>query len=500
MKASRDQFPTLPEDLPENAHLNFDKRRDAYQVYTEKMVNGKVTRVTIGTLRTNGSFTYNKTYALEQELKKEKKKAASALRRLNAKADAEPKKKAAKKAAEEVSTKVENATAASKVDQRASNSSVSLNSLVLLTILGFLGKANTLEELSALNATRNSEFVALFGNDAPPVNVSRETLRRVLFLAEPQRINAFVRMMTEPLLLQVKNDKIRIIAADGQANGATGRRKKGSTKLSGVYYIMNLWDAEAKVCVGQSLIERKKNEIQALPDLLKGLDICGAVITADAMNTQKKTVEAIMMQKANYCLAVKENQPRLYDTIRFLFADQKYKLESEQAESSGEYDHGRIETRSARVLPADLLSEDILGEWQGLRKGTIVETFTHVTRKTTGEESTEHRYFICSLACRTGIAKKMLRIVRTHWSVENQLHWVLDVNFDQDRMQASDVNFIANSSALKKWAISLLYREQSHIAETEGKNLSLASLRARCTNLEYAVQVLARGLNAPMPD
>ena len=66
MKASRDQFPTLPEDLPENAHLNFDKRRDAYQVYTEKMVNGKVTRVTIGTLRTNGSFTYNKTYALEQ--------------------------------------------------------------------------------------------------------------------------------------------------------------------------------------------------------------------------------------------------------------------------------------------------------------------------------------------------------------------------------------------------------------------------------------------------
>ena len=162
MKASRDQFPTLPEDLPENAHLNFDKRRDAYQVYTEKMVNGKVTRVSIGTLRTNGSFTYNKTYALEQELKKEKKKAASALRRLNAKADAEPKKKVAKKAAEEVSTKVENATAASKVDQRASNSSVSLNSLVLLTILGFLGKANTLEELSALNATRNSEFVALF--------------------------------------------------------------------------------------------------------------------------------------------------------------------------------------------------------------------------------------------------------------------------------------------------------------------------------------------------
>ena len=153
MKASRDQFPTLPEDLPENAHLNFDKRRDAYQVYTEKMVNGKVTRVSIGTLRTNGSFTYNKTYALEQELKEEKKKAARALRRLNAKADAEPKKKAAKKAAEEVSTKVENATAASKVDQRASNSSVSLNSLVLLTILGFLGKANTLEELSALNAT-----------------------------------------------------------------------------------------------------------------------------------------------------------------------------------------------------------------------------------------------------------------------------------------------------------------------------------------------------------
>ena len=94
----------------------------------------------------------------------------------------------------------------------------------------------------------------------------------------------------------------------------------------------------------------------------------------------------------------------------------------------------------------------------------------------------------------------MLRIVRTHWSVENQLHWVLDVNFDQDRMQASDVNFIANSSALKKWALSLLYREQSHISETEGEKLSLASLRARCTNLEYAVQVLARGLNAPMPD
>ena len=84
-------------------------------------------------------------------------------------------------------------------------------------------------------------------------------------------------------------------------------------------------------------VQKRKNEIQALPDLLKGLDICGALITADAMNTQKKTVEAIMMQKANYCLAVKENQPRLYDTIRFLFADQKYKIESEQAESSGEY-------------------------------------------------------------------------------------------------------------------------------------------------------------------
>ena len=492
MKADRSKFPALPADLPQGAQLNFDARRQVYYVFTEKMTNGVTKRTSIGSLYANGTFKYSKRYLQAQQIEALEKESKQLKRQLDA--GAKKQSKAAKDQAKAASDRVDEALKQSNLDKRADNASIRINGIILLVALAMLARANDCEDIANFNQAHHAELVALFGNNAPPEVLHRETLRRILFLAEPQSMAEFISCMVKPILLESKNDELRVIAADGQACRATGRREAGAAKLRGVYYIMNLWDTNANVCVAQSVIPKKKNEISILPELLKGLDVCGAVITADALNTQKKTVDAILERKANYCLAVKDNQPTLYEQMRFRFTEAKSAQIWETAQTETTLEHGRIETRRVDVLPADCLGKDLLDEWTGLASGVIVRSITFSENKVTGEKSEDARYFICSLHFRSGIARKMLTVVRAHWKIEDKLHWMLDCHFDQDRMQASDVNFIANTSALRKLILTLLYQEQKRVELEEGVKISIKALRARCTNLAYALGVLARGL------
>jgi predicted transposase YbfD/YdcC len=162
--------------------------------------------------------------------------------------------------------------------------------------------------------------------------------------------------------------------------------------------------------------------------MVEGLDFAGCIVTADALNTQEKFASALTQRKAEYCLAVKQNHRSLFYDIQLSFMD---RTETRTVEiEKVELRHGRIETRKISVLPGSCMPAALLKKWVGLDEGTIVKATTESVNKTTGEISSLDRYYISSLNfSNTHIAQQCARAVRHHWGIENDPHYVLDVNF-----------------------------------------------------------------------
>lgn len=161
--------------------------------------------------------------------------------------------------------------------------------------------------------------------------------------------------------------------------------------------------------------------------MVEGLDLAGCIVTADALNTQEKFASALIQRKADYCLAVKQNHKSLFYDIQLSFAD---RTETRTVEIRVELGHGRIETRKLSVLSGSCLRAALLKKWIGLDEGTIIKATTESVNKTTGKISSLDRYYNFLNAY---IAEQCARAVRRHWGIENDLHYVLDVNFYQDR-------------------------------------------------------------------
>ena len=161
-----------------------------------------------------------------------------------------------------------------------------------------------------------------------------------------------------------------------------------------------------------------------------------------------------------------------------------------------ELGHGRIEQRITSVIPGRFLSRKLRDKWPGLAEGVIVKNVTLSTEKKTGLcRSPLMRYFICSLPPATATPRRMGEIIRKHWRIENNLHYVLDVQFDQDRMNATNATFMANMNRMKKLVLGLLYRERA-FEKAEGNAVSLKTIRQRSCNPTYAVELLQRHLVA----
>jgi predicted transposase YbfD/YdcC len=239
----------------------------------------------------------------------------------------------------------------------------------------------------------------------------------------------------------------RHIAIDGKTIRGSGQEGKHQA-----VHMVSAWVNENNLVLGQLATEEKSNEITAIPQLLEMIDVSGDTITIDAMGCQTAIAEKIREKKADYVLAVKENQPTLYEEIKeyfeYLDFPQTRELPEDLWESETEKDHGRIERRRIRTATGiGFLSGKKV--WKDLT--TIIECRSE---RTVGEETTvTFRYYISNKALD---AEGFGGIIRGHWGIENNLHWMLDVSFNEDGCRARKDNSPKNLNILRKVALSRL--------------------------------------------
>lgn len=257
----------------------------------------------------------------------------------------------------------------------------------------------------------------------------------------------------------------KIIALDGK----TLRRSFDKASGKAALHMVSAWATDNHMLLGQTGVDEKSNEITAIPKLLEMLEISGALVTIDAMGCQTEIAAQIVDQGADYCLAVKSNQPTLHDGIVSHF--QKH-IEDDFAgtkvrrHSSDEKGHGRVERRDYFICPAPMDLPD-RERWKHIKAIGMVVSST----ERGGKDCVEVRYYILSVYLS---GRRFSEAVRGHWSIENNLHLQLDVTFGEDSSRLRQGHAAENFSSLRRFALTLLKRESTLKVGVKNKRLSAA--------------------------
>lgn len=295
--------------------------------------------------------------------------------------------------------------------------------------------------------------------DMPNGIPSHDTFNRFFSHMDPAHFEEAFRRWVEPLVKNIEGD---IIPIDGKSiRGA----KTGPTSA---LHMVSAWSTAAGVTIGQLRTPDKKSEIVAVIDLLDTLFIEDATVTLDALHARFDTIEKIRSRKANYVVQVKRNRRKMYDSLQ-----DQFESEAHLPFYSENHAHGRIEKRSVSVLQASksMFSFD---QWKDLRSVVKVERETN--------SGINVSYYITNLSID---AKQAAKIIRSHWGIENNLHWMLDVAFHEDDSQKRNENAVINFSALNKIALATLKRETDVKLGVKSKRLKAAM------NSEYLEKILS---------
>ena len=338
-------------------------------------------------------------------------------------------------------------------------------------------------------------FFKMWFDDFPDRDISHDTVRRIIKLIGKDQSQKLISRFTDPL---VSSFARRIVNVDGQAlRAAISQEHQDHSR-----YILNLYDSDNEVCLQQILIEEKHNEITEAINIIKDQNLTGALLTCDAMNTQKELARVLIEEKhCDYCFALKRNHKHLHELVCGCFEARSAAPIVKHAEAK-DLGHGREEVREISVLPASVLNEhfsDELAEWAGLEHGCLVKART-IRRgsKRSGQDSDETRYFISSLHFdETYIAQTLARVIRRHWCIENNLHWVLDVTYGQDRKQCRNADYLTGRTALNKVIFNLTSKAQCLIEKETGKDAPTKSvMKVRFSSPESTLKLLADVLAA----
>lgn len=278
---------------------------------------------------------------------------------------------------------------------------------------------------------------------------SRDCIRRVLTTLQPEAFQTCFQSWIAGLVSEA-NDSGEDIAIDGK----TLRRSHDSNHGLGPLHLVSAWACGRGLSLGQIATEEKSNEITVIPALIDQIDVQGAVVTIDAMGCQKDIARKIVNAQGDYVLAVKDNQPKLYEAIAEVFSDERQDAllkMPHRKHQTREKGHGRRDERYyvlAKIPPHFPLKK----MWPGVK---AIGMAVRLTEKRDGTLSGDTRYFIAS---RYLSGSRFAQAVRGHWGIENSLHWVLDVTFDEDQSRTRNRHMADNLSWLRRFAISLLKR------------------------------------------
>ncbi len=300
---------------------------------------------------------------------------------------------------------------------------------------------------------------------------SHDTFGRVFAALNPL---AFQTCFREWIATACARLGLRHVAIDGKRLAGSHDTRLGVQAI----HLVSAWASDVRVTLGQVAVEEKSNEITAIPKLLEMLEIAGALVTLDAMGCQKEIAAKIRERRADYVLAVKENQPHLHEDVERLFQEA---LEQEtlaaqwEGHESVEKNHGREEMRLCWVLHdvSGLRDREL---WQDVCSVIVV-----VTERGVGDSShTEVRYYISS---RRGSAAEFAQAIRRHWGIENECHWVLDVVFGEDASRMRTEQEAENVGWLRRMVLSML-------KQVKGKRSVAATRMAAGWNEEFLEQIL----------
>lgn len=241
----------------------------------------------------------------------------------------------------------------------------------------------------------------------------------------------------------------QIISIDGKTLRRSHDRAKGKEAL----HLVSAWACANHLVLGQVKTDDKSNEITAIPELLKLLDLCGSIVTVDAMGTQKEIAEEIQNKKADYVMALKGNQGLLHADVKAYWEDPKLPETEYQAFETADKGHGRLEIRRYRIS-SEIGWLTVRKDWKGLQSIGMVES----ERVIRGQTTMERRYYLSSLKAD---AKEFARAVREHWSIENQLHWSLDVSFREDQCRVRIQRAAENFALLRRMALHILKQDKT---------------------------------------
>jgi predicted transposase YbfD/YdcC len=346
--------------------------------------------------------------------------------------------------------------------------------IIVIAICGVICGADTWVDIELFGHSKLKWLKGFL--DLPNGIPSHDTFGRVFGLLDPVEFQTGFLRWVQAVTHVTQG---QVIGVDGKQLRRSHDKRLGKAAI----YMVSAWASEAQVVLGQRKVADKSNEMTAIPQLLDVLALDGCIVTIDAIGTQTKIAERIVDRGADYVLAVKANQATLLDDIRFVFQeDQAHDFQA------GPYDyaktvnkgHGRIEIRECWSIsaPEYLLCLRDAHKWTGLKSLVMIKTQRRLGRK----REVKIRYYISSLTTR---AANFLHIIRSHWGIENGLHWALDIAFREDESRVRKDHAPQNFAVLRHIALNLLKQEQTARGGIKAKRLQCG------WDEQYLLKVLA---------
>ena len=349
--------------------------------------------------------------------------------------------------------------------------------ILVIAVCAVIACAESWEDIALYGRSKQAwleTFLAL-PNGIP----SHDTFRRVFMLIDP---DAFEVCFTRWVQSWARGVAREVVAVDGKTVRRSGCRRHNHGPL----HVVSAWASEQGLALGQRAVDGKSNEIAAIPELLETLHLEGCIVTLDAMGCQKDIAAQIRAKGADYLLVLKANHGRAFGSVREQFEQTCFGQGARGRPVFDAFDegHGRLVRRRVFMAPAIEDLEPLHG-WPDLKAVLAVETIRSVNG--TGPVEAEIRYFLTSCSDAPAV---LVRAIRRHWSVENALHWVLDVTFREDDSRVRDRTAARNFALLRKMALNLVAQDQ------RTRNSLRARRKKAAWDDSYMLQIITRQAHA----